>query len=274
MQPFPLEISTHFTKQRYCDVTAGSSSPCTQPPPLPRLGAANGSLATAGPPPPWGHGRLGDRLWLPAGIRQPQHLPRAPHHRGAEKPPRGMALDCEYPDPRAPLLWGERHTLLVGAERGPLLPRHPAPGREGGGRQRDPGRGRRHPAGSADPVPPQLQPHHVRLGTRYLRVSRPLAPGRGLGLVCLPGELDEEEDAGQWGSCFVAGWGTTEYGEWGPGPSGGPAGAGGAAGCPGVPGRCSGPAPYEARQDSGGVSSRGAACLQDTQLTRLPPSWV
>ncbi|XP_074979966.1 serine protease 55 isoform X2 [Caretta caretta] len=46
-----------------------------------------------------------------------------------------------------------------------------------------------------------------------LLLSRPLPPGRGLGLVCLPGELDEEEDAGQWGSCFVAGWGTTEYGQ-------------------------------------------------------------
>ncbi|CAM5072152.1 unnamed protein product [Eretmochelys imbricata] len=31
---------------------------------------------------------------------------------------------------------------------------------------------------------------------------------------------------------------------------------------------------HKAGQDSGAVASRGAACLQDTQLTRLPPSWV
>nr|XP_042703190.1 serine protease 55-like [Chrysemys picta bellii] len=45
-----------------------------------------------------------------------------------------------------------------------------------------------------------------------LLLSRPLPPGRGLGLVCLPGEPDDEDD-GQWGSCYVAGWGTTEYGQ-------------------------------------------------------------
>nr|XP_025036211.1 serine protease 55-like isoform X2 [Pelodiscus sinensis] len=45
-----------------------------------------------------------------------------------------------------------------------------------------------------------------------LLLSRPLPPGRELGFVCLPGEPDDEDDS-QWGSCYVAGWGTTKYGQ-------------------------------------------------------------
>ncbi|XP_067412406.1 serine protease 55-like [Emydura macquarii macquarii] len=45
-----------------------------------------------------------------------------------------------------------------------------------------------------------------------LQLSRPLAPDRGLSPVCLPGDPEGGDDS-QWGSCYVAGWGTTEYGQ-------------------------------------------------------------
>ncbi|XP_074839017.1 zinc finger MYND domain-containing protein 15 [Carettochelys insculpta] len=44
-----------------------------------------------------------------------------------------------------------------------------------------------------------------------LLLSRPLPPGRGLGPLCLPAEMDEDDS--QWGGCRVAGWGTTQYGQ-------------------------------------------------------------
>uniref|UniRef100_A0A8C8S433 Peptidase S1 domain-containing protein n=1 Tax=Pelusios castaneus TaxID=367368 RepID=A0A8C8S433_9SAUR len=45
-----------------------------------------------------------------------------------------------------------------------------------------------------------------------LQLSQPLVPGRDLSRVCLPEDSDSGDD-GQWHSCYVAGWGTTKYGQ-------------------------------------------------------------